>query len=161
MRCEQCGERPATVHVTRVVNGEVSSRHLCERCARDQGEFESFFDPKLGLPELFAGLLQPVRPRRAACPRCGLRYEEFARTGLLGCAECYDAFAAELEPVLRRVHGSSRHGGKAPRRGRRMDAAAELKELRRQLELAVREERYEDAARLRDRIRALEREAGR
>lgn len=171
MQCERCGQRPATVHVTRIVNGQASQQHLCESCAREQGEleplFESWLEPKFGIPELLAGLLshQPAPPgmraRQQACPRCGTTYADFARTGLLGCAGCYDAFQAAIEPVLRRVHGASRHGGKAPRGRRAAEPASELERLRRELEAAVREERYEDAARLRDRIRALERQAER
>lgn len=159
MRCEECGQRPATVHVTRIVNGQTTSRHLCERCARDQGELDLFFEPKFALPDLLQGLFgHPGRPRpQLACPRCGLPYAEFTRTGFLGCAHCYEAFEEELDPVLRRVQGSTRHGGKAARRpARAADPAAELQSLRSQLEAAIREERYEDAARLRDRIRALE-----
>lgn len=165
MRCEECGQRPATVHVTRVVNGQATSRHLCERCAREQGELEPFWgwEPKFGLPDLLSGFFEyPGRRRHAVCRRCGLSYGEFVRSGLLGCATCYESFAAELEPVLRRVQGSTRHAGKVPRRApaRAASPAAQLEELRRQLEAAIREERYEDAARIRDRIRALERQAG-
>ena len=170
MLCEQCGQRQATVHVTRVVNGHATSRHLCERCAREQGDWEPipFFEPTFGIAELLSGLLTQHgaqlgwrEGRNAACPRCRTTYTEFARTGLVGCATCYEAFAPAIEPILRRVHGSTQHGGKAPPRRGRRDAAAELEELRRQLEAAVREERYEDAARLRDRIRRLEGGGGR
>lgn len=163
--CQECGERPARFHLTQVVNHETTDLHLCERCAREHGEFDFLLEPKFSLHHLLAGLLKQhephagVRARRGpgarACPGCGLTYQEFARTGLLGCAQCYNTFADVLEPVVRRVHGHTRHVGKAPA-GRTVPVAARIEQLRKQLEQAVAEERYEEAARLRDEIRRLQ-----
>ncbi|HEX6988999.1 MAG TPA: UvrB/UvrC motif-containing protein [Bacillota bacterium] len=160
--CQECGERPATFHMTQVVNNQTTDVHLCERCARESGEFDFLLEPKFNLHDLLAGLLEQqagARPRsapsRQACPGCGLTYQDFARTGLLGCAQCYDAFADALEPVVRRVHGHSRHVGKVPA-GHEVPVAARIEQLRSRLERAVAEERYEDAARIRDEIRELQ-----
>lgn len=177
MNCERCHERPARYHVTRVVNGEtVEELHLCERCAAERGEVPpvplaagGLPDPHAAMQQLLAGLLAGLGPQAAlqggapgatvarSCPRCGQTYAEFARTGLVGCPECYDAFSAELEPVIRRIHGKSRHEGKVPRRsGASARRRRALEELRRELERAVSREEFERAAELRDRIHALQ-----
>ncbi|HEY8506602.1 MAG TPA: UvrB/UvrC motif-containing protein, partial [Gemmataceae bacterium] len=72
----------------------------------------------------------------------------FQAAGRLGCPHDYEAFGTALAGLLERIHRADRHGGKVPRRHPGGDA-----ELRRQLRRAVREERFEDAARLRDLIR--------
>lgn len=165
MLCTECGKRRAVLHVTRVVNGQKSEAHLCEQCATEQGHWEGFAEPKFSVHDLLASLL-PVpgrteqKPAGAdkVCPGCGLTYGEFTKAGLLGCRHCYDTFGDVLEPVFRRIHGSTRHEGKAPPRQRaKQEARRRLEQLRAQLKKAVAEERYEEAARLRDQIRTLER----
>jgi protein arginine kinase activator len=87
------------------------------------------------------------------CPACGLKYAAFRADGRLGCPDDYDAFRPALEPLLDRIHRGTRHEGKTPRAANRR---AELATLREQLAAAVAAEHYEDAARLRDRIRQKE-----
>jgi protein arginine kinase activator len=177
--CQQCRERPASYHVTRVVDGQtVQDLHLCERCAAERGEFGAGMSPHLPEPLPIQGLLASLlaglgeatpgtgpavgeaagtEPLR--CPHCGHTYAEFARTGLLGCPECYRAFAGRLLPLIRRIHGKSRHEGKVPLRGAGdLRKRRELEELRRELAAAVAEQAFERAAVLRDRIRAMEAE---
>jgi protein arginine kinase activator len=157
------------VHVTLVVNGEKKERHLCQECAERVGEFEFMVEPQFSLQSLLAGLLnyqgQPVAgaPARsgAACPSCRMAYAAFTQAGRLGCGECYRAFEPQLEPILRRLHGSSRHSGKLPRRaGAAARAQVKLSGLREELERCVRREDYERAAALRDQMRQLEGDAG-
>lgn len=170
MDCERCHERPARYHVTRVVNGQtVQDLHLCERCAAEQGEVAPGLQAEshATIHQLLAGLLSGSgtdvagggtgRDASLVCAHCGYTYPEFARTGLVGCPHCYDAFAVHLDPLIARIHGKSRHDGKVPARtgadARRQRA---LEELRRELERAVAREEFEQAAALRDQIRALQ-----
>ncbi len=158
--CERCGKEPATVHVRRVARGEEEIFHLCVSCAREQGveagaagaaEFNA--DP---VSILFKNLGE-VKGTEGACPGCGLTYSDFRETGRLGCPRCYATFAEELEPLLRRLHGSLRHAGKRPtREGKSYERAAQLRRLNEELERAVGAEDYERAAELRDRIREME-----
>ena len=63
----------------------------------------------------------------------------------------------ELLPLMESVHGDTRHAGKAPRRAPGAKTAhSELAQLRQQLQTLVTEEKYEEAARVRDRIKELE-----
>jgi hypothetical protein len=105
----------------------------------------------------------PARQRLAACPGCGLTPADFRAKGRLGCPRCYETYRAELMPLLGRIHEAHRHSGRLPGRAQPETTAPDeqlLAELRRKLEDAVRGERYEEAARLRDELRRAERGEG-
>ncbi len=167
MLCDECGKRPANVHLTKIVNGVKSESHLCDQCARDKGELDFFLEPKFSFPNLLAGFLEHEPELETALPApgglagrcrdCGLDFSAFSKTGFLGCPECYEEFRPRLEPVLKRIHGATRHAGKVPRRtGGTASARREIESLRAELARLVAREQYEEAARVRDRIRALE-----
>lgn len=166
MLCELCRKRPATVHVTKVVNNDKAEVAMCQQCAREHGGLGALFSPAFSLNHLLAAFLNDEeRPGKvpaaggAKCDTCNLTYAEFARMGRLGCSDCYDAFGARLDAVLKRIQGSAGHVGKTPRRAAAgLFLQRELSGLRRQLEDAVRQEAYEQAAQLRDRIRLLEKQ---
>lgn len=175
MDCEQCRERPARYCVTRVINGEtVAEVHLCERCAAEHGEVPAGPGPAaetaFSIQQFLASLLgaeavagstqarQDPEQAEALCARCGHTYREFARTGLLGCPECYTAFSAQLQPLIGRIQGSVHHEGKWPTRGAtQARRQRDLARLRRELQEAIRQEEFERAAVLRDGIRQAER----
>lgn len=165
MLCEQCGLRPASVHLTKVVNGHMTQLHLCQSCAQGSGEFQMFPDPASLLQNLLANFVgqaavqQPETSLR--CPSCGFRFAEFRETGRLGCPSCYTHFREELEPMLRRLHGTTEHRGKLPRRrGGEHERTRRIQELRRELQQAVAREEFEQAAQLRDELRRFEATGG-
>lgn len=167
MLCELCGKRPATVHVTKVVNNEKVEHDLCQQCAREQGDLGVFLNPMFSINNLLSALLDDEErrgrslpaPTGVRCATCNFTYADFARVGRLGCSDCYEVFGDRLDAVLRRIQGSSEHVGKSPRRAAAgLHVKKEIDGLRRQLELAVRQEAYEKAAQLRDRIRLLEKQ---
>jgi len=169
MLCQECRKRPATVHITRIVNGRKTEMDLCEPCAREQGEFDLFTEPQFPIQSFLAGLLgqhlQAHPPVHAGaqpkCDTCGLTYQEFAQAGRFGCSRCYEQFGERLDPVLRRIHGASQHAGKVPARtGGAVKARRDLRDKRDSLAKAVAAEDFEKAARLRDEIRKLEKELG-
>jgi hypothetical protein len=86
------------------------------------------------------------------CPECGISFEEFRAKGRLGCPKDYEVFAKDLGPLLEKIHGSRQHVGRVPR-GAGPDTSREdrLLRLRRDLARAVKDEQYEEAARLRTR----------
>ena len=166
MVCELCKQTQATVHLTEIVNDQMSELHLCEACANQKGaQVESHF----GLADLLSGLAdfskgQGETPEEAAattpkaCPSCGMTYEDFRKVGRLGCAECYVTFKRSLGNLLKRIHGSPVHVGKAPLRLIKPAkiAKSELMEMKKRLEKAIAGEAFEEAAKLRDQIRRLE-----
>lgn len=160
MLCEICGKNQATVHYTEIINNEATESHLCEDCARKKG---AILKPHFPLADLLAGLIDFKIPLtleeegRGRCSRCGLTYSDFKKIGRLGCGQCYDTFKESLAPLLKRVHGSNEHVGKSPTKaGKAMPATQQLRQLRERLQKAIRREEFEEAAKLRDRIREIE-----
>ena len=152
MDCQRCGN-PATVHVVQTVAKRKREVRLCDGCAK-AAHLLPPGGTEINLPAL-VGLLMglPAVGGGLACPECGLTYPEFRADGRLGCPAEYDAFRPALEPLLERIHRATRHRGKGPRAaGRR----ARLAELGAALAAAVDAERYEDAAAIRDTLRAAE-----
>ncbi|GAB6932097.1 MAG TPA: UvrB/UvrC motif-containing protein [Calditerricola sp.] len=164
MMCQECGQRPATLHFTKIVNGDKTEFHLCERCAREKGELIPGMSNTFSIHNLLSGLMNfdvPTHTGHPAqalrCNVCGLTYTQFSKTGRFGCPACYEAFDAHLEPLFRRLHGATAHTGKVPARaGGVMRLARELERLKAELKQAVAREEFERAAQLRDRIRQLE-----
>ncbi len=162
--CQRCETQPASVHVTTVVNGEKFDRYLCEDCARQEGAYHLMLVPQFTIQHVLGGLigLNPSGQHKEptpdkSCPDCGYSYQQFAETGRLGCDRCYQAFAEELEPLVKRLHGSVEHHGKVPRRsGQDILHQRTLEELRAKMKDAITQEAFEEAARWRDEIRALE-----
>lgn len=161
--CERCKKAQATFHLTNVDrSGAKSERHLCDRCATEEGLLQS---PKVAA-DLDALMQSFIAGSKASgeevsqlvCDECGISYVEFRNQGLLGCPHDYEAFKEQLGRLIERTHGgSTAHVGKAPRSmGLQRKPTDDVRRLRRQLEDAVAAEDYERAAKLRDRIRELE-----
>jgi protein arginine kinase activator len=86
-----------------------------------------------------------------------MSYHDFLQTGKIGCSVCYDTFRSQLEPLLRRIHGSSTHTGKIPHRsGGTLTIKHEIAICKEKLQSAVKQEKYEQAAIYRDKIKDLE-----
>ncbi|MCL6447762.1 MAG: UvrB/UvrC motif-containing protein [Armatimonadetes bacterium] len=169
MECERCHQRPATVHLTEIINNQKRTMRLCEQCAREVQAESLGFLPQMNLHSFLASLLhnefgapafgQAVVPERTRCPACGVSEAQFAKRGLLGCADCYHSFGGRLEPVLRRIHGTNRHTGKVPRRtGGKVRVTSQIERLKAKLKEAISREEFEQAAQLRDKIRELEKQ---
>jgi len=169
MLCQRCGQREATVHQTVVTNGVKQESHLCVECAREVGAIADFSFPNLSIQHLLSSFLGqalqgPGAPKaqlkaEPTCRYCGMTYSQFAQSGLLGCPRCYQEMEQQLMPLIKRIQGNAAHSGKVPKRtGGLARKRRDLKMLRAQLATAVQSERYEEAARIRDQIRALEAE---
>lgn len=167
MLCQECRNQPATVKITTISAGHKEEVHLCEACARKRGEVEFGGEGQVSLGDMLAAFLQhqaaaqPAvkgEPAPAPCPGCGMPYEQLARTGKLGCRECFSHFEPQVRRILRHVHGSTRHAGRAPlRRGGKLRMQQDIERLTKELTGCVQAEDFERAAQLRDEIRQLER----
>jgi protein arginine kinase activator len=168
MTCDECKEREAVVHLTQIVNEQVNTIHLCEKCAAERGVESPALLTKTPLGTFLAAMGKPgaTDPGAAAagtCPACGFTLSDFRDAGRLGCSECYVTFGSQLRDLIRRLHGSTLHVGerytgvgvteKAQQPARGPEEGANLRERLRQ---AVAEENFELAAELRDRLRTLE-----
>lgn len=161
MLCDSCHQRESSIHVTQVVEGNSRELHLCSECAEESG-----LNVKnvMSIPEMLFGMAggdDTSEMLKRTCPHCHLRGSDFRKGGRLGCPRCYEAFREDLRPMLSAMHKGMVHKGKVPRGERRvMDAVSRVEELRRALDAAIKREDYEEAARLRDRIREAADEAG-
>ena len=176
MQCDICGKKKATVHLTEIVDEQMSEMHLCEECARTKS---TQMEQQFGLGDLLAGLSDTGKAPKSedksvlVCAACGLNYEDFRKFGRLGCGQCYTSFREHLAGLLRKIHGSNRHLGKMPVSVRKEESKAadaadvavgsavmvptqSLDELRKQLNQAIDDEDFKRAAQLRDKIRRLE-----
>lgn len=160
MICNVCGQNEATIHLTEIVNSQMLEVHLCENCAEQKGaDFKSHFDFNKLLASLgdFGSELQLESIAKLVCKDCGLSYEEFGRSGRLGCSQCYQSFDKLLTPLIKRVQRDLRHVGKVPQQASSdVKRTFELRDLQERLKKSVQLEDFEEAAKIRDAIQAFE-----
>ncbi len=173
MLCDKCGKNEASVFMKQVINNHQTTQHLCEHCAAELMDIGN-----LSLGKFFGDNLSTLfesRPNTSlTCPVCGMSYADYKQSGLLGCGECYNAFAQLLEPSIKGIHGRSIHTGKgrlpeakpaaaaAPAAGRSgsvdediLRAHPEILAMQERLAQLIKEEKFEEAAIVRDQIKAL------
>ncbi len=180
MLCQNCGKNEANVRYTQVINGVRKELNLCSDCARKLGvdridipmDFTSF------LGDFFndyaeSSLLPSFSIDNVKCKTCGMSYNDFIDTGMFGCSDCYDTFSGPIDSLLKNLHGTAKHIGRGAKNvddllntkskktsGKNKTNAensenSELEDLQKQLDKAIKEERYEDAAKIRDKIKEM------
>ena len=160
LKCEICG-KPATVHLTQIVNNKVYKVDLCEACAKAKG----VTDPSgFSLADLLVkAALQPEAAAPTAgtrCPDCGFTALDFKKHGRFGCPSCYETFKEMVNPMLENMHKGVAHVGKVPHSAlSRQSVHDRIAKLETELAEAVKTERYEDAARFRDEIAQVKKDA--
>lgn len=171
MKCEVCQERLATLHLTNYANGQKTEIHLCQTCAAEHGYIDTN-EEAYTIHDLLSGFFnvysqsteeadrQKKREAELTCPQCQMTYQQFSKLGKFGCSTCYETFSDYLDPVFKRVHGgNTKHVGKI---SKRQHAHLQHKRLiqthRNELKELVKEEKFEEAAKLRDKIKELEQE---
>ncbi len=180
MICQNCGENEANFKYTKIVNGEKTEIELCDKCRKELG----FGDISFNMPINFSSFLEDFfeedpdifeqfpNKNMLQCDKCGLKFEEFLNEGKFGCENCYEAFSEKIEPILKNIHGGEKHIGRIGKPKAKLEQAksedvvkfnkkidkkenSKLEELQSKLKDAINEERYEDAAKLRDEIKKL------
>lgn len=159
MLCCVCKQKEATVHLTQIAGEKMQKVDLCEDCAKEKG----VNDPAgFSLADLLLGLGASQEMAEATggaelkCPQCGFTQADFKKAGRLGCSHCYDTFSEGLESLLKTMHKGTRHKGKVPQALRgTQDLKEKLVTLQKRLEKAVADEDFEQAANVRDEIKAL------
>ncbi len=151
LKCDLCSQ-PATVHLTQIVNNKVHKVDLCESCAQAKG----VTDPGgFSLSDLLvkASLNPEATSSGLRCEACGFTQADFKKHGRFGCPQCYETFSTMVEPMLENMHKGNVHTGKVPSNAlERKTREDRLRELEANLQSAIKDERYEDAARYRDEI---------
>ncbi len=174
MLCQDCNQNESTVHLTQIVNNKKLVLNLCKDCAEKRGFHSPFEHMPFPLAELVTGMVgskaAPSKGGRKStkvkkCPSCGMTFEDFGKSGRLGCGQCYRTFHLEMTDLLRKIHGSPRHRGKgvaAETVRVKSESNRPIKEgvreetrLREELRKAIENEEFEKAASIRDQIRSL------
>lgn len=161
MRCDSCGKNEAKFHYTKIFNGVMDEKHLCEDCAAKDYDFDFDFDNNFSMNKLFTGLIDPaaesnIDKESLVCEKCGQTYEEFKSKGKFGCDECYAVFRGKLDPLIKGLHGHNQHKGKIPKHSsEEILLKREEDNIKKDLEDAIKEERFEKAAVLRDKLKGL------
>lgn len=159
MLCQLCKQREATVHFTQIINQQKTEMYVCEQCAGESGKL------KIDLNMLLSGFMgsgslsgiadAPVHAVK--CKGCGMSIEEFNKTGRLGCSKCYEVFGDSIQAMLKQIHGNVKHHGKIPAGvSDSIKQARELEVLKAKLSRCIQTEDYEQAAIIRDKIKAIE-----
>jgi protein arginine kinase activator len=159
LKCDLCGE-PATVHLTQIVKSKIHKVDLCEACAKAKG----VTDPAgFSLSDILVKetLEASESDPGLKCPECGMTQQDFKKHGRFGCPSCYETFDGMLKPMLGNMHKGIVHIGKMPKKVlARRSVYDRLTELETELTMAIKSERYEDAARYRDEIRQFQESIG-
>jgi protein arginine kinase activator len=161
MLCDECREHDASVHLTKLVRGEVAQEHLCAQCAAARGITTTVTTPKSVLGEFLHAVQQQEvtdASESTRCSFCNMTLKDFRTSGRLGCAQCYTAFEGRLRELLLRVHRHSQHQGRRymPPASHILEQATTVGELRDRLQRAIFNEEFELAASLRDKLKDVE-----
>ena len=173
MLCQSCKKNQATTHIKNIVNGELTEMHLCSECAAKQG-YSNVFDHMFDIGSFMRGFMGEPSFALATekhCPNCGITFSQITKSGRVGCAKCYDVFYDRLIPSIKRIHGVTFHTGKRLRKPQlksgenhtinaEVSQKSELERLSSELQNAVKNQEFEKAAQLRDKINALKSEQG-
>lgn len=184
MLCDNCKKREANVMYSENINGAKKELHLCEECSEKLGIGKMDFDISKDLSNLFGNFMEGFATpefmplfehmKDIQCEQCGFTFDDIVETGKLGCGKCYETFEEKLEPILKRIQGNTRHIGrigkissneikgsvdknqKEETKNDNENQKSEVESLQEQLKQAIKEERYEDAAKIRDEIKKRE-----
>ena len=162
MRCDNCG-RVATYHSIEIVNGNRVEQHLCSECAanaRQDFDFVPFTMPSIGEFFDFPLIYKPARRTKTVlrCPKCGCTSEDFLQNGKLGCSECYKYLKDVVDPAIDEVLSNNNMPDKislTDNINKDIPLANDLNSLNEQLKIAIKEERFEDASKLKAQIDKL------
>ena len=181
MLCDNCGKREANVRYQENINGRKKELNLCEECSQKLGINKIDFNMPIDFSSFFGGFFEEFENQEfmpflndvktLTCERCGYTFDDIVKTGKLGCQNCYDIFEEHLNPIIKRIQGADTHVGRI---GKIIDSKivaseenekkteektkeqSKIEKLKEELKKAIEEEKYEEAAKLRDEIKKLE-----
>lgn len=176
MLCQNCKKNEANVKYTQIINGIKKEMMLCDKCSKELGIDNMKLSLPISFSNFFGDLLNEydnsfmpliTANKETKCDKCGMTYNEFMQLGKFGCNNCYDAFSTRIDAILKRLQGSNRYIGKKAEINENNNAN-EIKEkkttskqekidkLKEKLKELVQEEKYEEAAKVRDEIKKME-----
>ena len=174
MLCENCGENEANVRYTQIINGVKKEMNLCEKCAKEKGITNIDFNMPINFSSFLSDIFDDyndtsflpefTKTKTLKCDKCGLSYDDFINKGKFGCEKCYDTFSDKIDYLIKNLHGTTRHIGRKSKfiesneknNKQEVKEESKIEKLQKDLKQAIKDERYEDAAKIRDEIKELE-----
>lgn len=162
MLCQSCGKNTANTHIKKVINGDVKEYMLCESCAKKLGYGDIFNDFSLNFDNFLGSFFTENIPHKlrldsTRCENCGSSFEDISSSGKVGCPNCYKVFYDKLVSSIKRIHGNTKHAGKlAASVNSNKRVENKIDDLKTELGFAIEEQEFEKAAKLRDKIKELE-----
>ncbi|TET48879.1 MAG: hypothetical protein E3J58_05905 [Actinomycetota bacterium] len=173
MICDFCKKNEAAIHLIRVQNDNVEKVNICAECAGDFSFFseDDFYkDLTKILYKIFRADEGQLNSRRElkilnnleirknrSCSFCGTDLKNIKKLGKMGCPNCYIEFKNILLPIIKAIHKNIEHRGKIPENtSRQIKLEKSIRDLRNRLKREIFVENFEEAARIRDEIRQLE-----
>lgn len=175
MICDNCRKREANIKYTEDINGIKKEMYLCEECSKKLGIANklNFKMPILNFNNFFENFFEDINNledntfikeiKELKCESCGTSFNDILNSGKYGCANCYDTFENRMDPILKKLQGANRHKGRLGKitedkiefkeDERELKNENELGKLQEKLKQAIKEEKYEEAAKIRDEIK--------
>jgi len=156
-----------------VQNDNVEKVNICTGCAEDFTFFSEddfykdltkilykIFKADEGQPNGIRELKNlknlEIRKNRA-CSFCGMDLKNIKKLGKMGCPNCYREFKSILLPIIKAIHKNIEHRGKIPENTTgQIKLEKSIRDLKNRLKREIFVENFEEAARIRDEIRQLE-----
>lgn len=186
MLCENCGKNYANIRYTQIINGDKKEIAVCEECSKKLGidhlDFDMPIDFSSYLSDFFGEYENSTdffpfteNANKLFCKNCNMTFDEFLNKGKFGCKDCYETFKSKIDPLLKKIHGANRHVGRLgnirenneksyetevekQQKNSVIEELDEVKKLQLELNEAIKEEKYEKAAKIRDKIKKLKKE---
>ena len=124
MLCEECHQNEAVYTISVMMGEAMTQRHLCADCMAKMNMNIASGNMQKLLGAILNAINRGEQPEEGekvpddqpdiTCPRCRMTLSKFIKTGRLGCPDCYQAFAAQLHPMLLQIHGRVQHAGRKP-----------------------------------------------
>lgn len=173
MLCEKCNKNYATTVIRQNINGVQSEVHLCDECSKMYNEYfengysKMFSDFGFGIGSVLGSILGQdflsenllSSKDEPKCPMCNTTLNEIKNSGNVGCSNCYETFREQLMPLINRIHGKTVHSGRIPASAEgKVSLKNRLADAEKQLKIAIENQEFEKAAKLRDEINELKKE---
>jgi len=178
MKCQKCGKNEANIQYTQIINGIKDDLSLCNNCAHELGLQDINFTMPIDFSDFFGEFLENDNintfpqvniNKQNVCNKCNMTFEEFANIGKFGCDNCYKVFSDKIDRILKGVHATDTHVGrtllkqkeeitnnKTSMKTRQDFNVTKIEELKNKLKQVIKEENYEEAAKIRDEIKKME-----
>lgn len=153
MKCDKCKTNEATFHSVTNINGKVSEKHLCEKCAKGEKEFSSFNENFFNFnshQSFFDDMMSDFKTTLSyfTSPRLAKFLDDDFFDDGIRLIEGEDFTSSKQSENVEKEESKKKLSNEEKQQ-------IELNKLNIQLKKAVVEERYEDAIKLRDKIKEM------